>query len=116
MGMVKWISSIATIAVLSVAGGQAGAATFTDAELAARAVTFNAPGAANYNAKLKGNLIRNVSRKSDVVGTMGRHIGKSLWVADLKFNPKKDIANPAGYLIKNHNIGDLIKDLRRWKR
>lgn len=86
------------------------------AEQAVPAVTFNAPGAANYNAKLRGKQIRNVSRKSDVVGTIGKHIGRSVWVADLKFNPKKDIVNPAGYLVNNHNIGDLIKDLRRWKR
>ncbi|MFT5489289.1 MAG: hypothetical protein ACI9MU_004227, partial [Alphaproteobacteria bacterium] len=64
----------------------------------------------------RSNMIRNVSRKSDVVGTLGRHIGKSVWVGNLKFNPKKDIVNPAGYLVKNHNIVDLIKDLRRWKR
>ena len=86
------------------------------AEQAVPAVTFNAPGAANYNGKLRSNMIRNVSRKSAVVGTLGRHIGKSVWVGNLKFNPKKDIVNPAGYLVKNHNIVDLIKDLRRWKR
>lgn len=86
------------------------------AEQAVPAVTFNAPGGANYNKKLKSNIIRNISRKSDVVGTIGKHIGKSVWVKDLKFNPKKDIFNPAGYLINNHNIGDLITDLRRWKK
>lgn len=86
------------------------------AEQAVPAVTFNAPGAANYNSKLRSNKIRNVSRKSDVVGTIGKHIGKSVWVKDLKFNPKKDIINPAGYLVNNHNIADLIKDLRRWKQ
>tara|TARA_R110002110_G_scaffold11656_2_gene55811 strand:- start:4368 stop:5753 length:1386 start_codon:yes stop_codon:yes gene_type:complete len=86
------------------------------AEQAVRAVTFNAPGAANYNSRLRSSSIRNVSRKSDVVGTLGKHIGKSVWVANLKFKPKKDIVNPAGYLVSNHNIGDLIKDLRRWKR
>lgn len=86
------------------------------AEQAVPAVTFNAPGAANYNSKLRSRNIRNVSRKSDVVGTIGKHIGKSVWVKDLKFNPKKDIANPAGYLVNNHNIADLIKDLRRWKQ
>lgn len=86
------------------------------AEQAVPAVTFNAPGAANYNAKLRNERIRNVSRKTDVVGTIGKHIGKSVWVADLKFNPKKDIVNPAGYLVKNHDIADLIRDLRRWRR
>lgn len=86
------------------------------AEQAVPAVTFNAPGAANYNSKLRSSRIRNISRKSDVVGTIGKHIGKSVWVANLKFNPKKDIVNPAGYLVNNHNIADLIKDLRRWKR
>jgi hypothetical protein len=86
------------------------------AEEAVGAVTFNAPGAANYNAKLRGRQIRNVSRKNDVVGTLGKHIGSSVWVADLKFDPKKDIVNPAGYLNSNHGIGELIKDLGRWKR
>jgi len=86
------------------------------AEQVVPAVTFNAPGAAHYNAKLKNSRIRNVSRKSDVVGTVGKHIGKSVWVKDLAFRPKKDIINPAGYLVSNHNIADLIKDLRRWKK
>ena len=86
------------------------------AEQKVPAVTFNAPGAAHYNSKFKSSLIRNVSRKSDVVGTMGKHIGKSVWVKNLAFKPKKDIVNPAGCLVNNHNIGDLIKDLRRWKR
>ena len=86
------------------------------AEQAVPAVTFNAPGAANYNSKLRSTKIRNISRKSDVVGTIGKHIGKSVWVPNLRFNPTKDIVNPAGYLVKNHNIGDLITDLRRWKR
>lgn len=86
------------------------------AEQAVPAVTFNAPGAANYNSKLRSTKIRNISRKSDVVGTIGKHIGRSVWVPNLRFNPKKDIVNPAGYLVKNHNIGDLITDLRRWKR
>lgn len=86
------------------------------AEQAVPAVTFNAPGAANYNKNLKSVRIRNVSRKSDVVGTIGKHIGKSVWVKNLAFKPKKDIANPAGYLVNNHNLAELIKDLRRWKK
>ena len=86
------------------------------AEQAVPAVTFNAPGAANYSPKLRSNQIRNVSRKNDVVGTLGKHIGTSVWVADLKFNPENDLVNPAGYLIINHNIAELIKDLRRWER
>lgn len=86
------------------------------AEQAVPAVTFNAPGAAYYYDRLKSSRIRNISRNSDVVGTMGKHIGKSVWVKDLAFKPKKDIVNPAGYLVNNHNIADLIKDLRRWKQ
>lgn len=80
------------------------------------AVTFNASGARNYNSKLKSDRIRNVSREGDVVGTLGKHIGRSVWVPDLKFNFKRDKANPASYLVNNHNLAELIKDLRRWKR
>lgn len=86
------------------------------AEQAVPAVTFNALGAAHYNDRLKSSRIRNISRSSDVIGTMGKHIDKSVWVKDLAFRPKKDIVNPAGYLVNNHNIADLIKDLRRWKQ
>jgi putative lipase involved disintegration of autophagic bodies len=52
-------------------------------EQAVPAVTFNAPGAAHYNAKLKSSLIR------DVVGTMGKHIGKSDWVKKPPSNQRK---------------------------
>jgi|GEM_PF-2295524 len=82
------------------------------AENSLKAVTFNAPGAGNYNPRLRSSKVRNITRRSDPVGQMGKHIGPKSNVADAKFR----LSAAAKYLMTNHSSEELMKDLKAWDK
>ena len=76
-----------------------------------RGIAFNPPGAGGYlkNAGKPKNLTI-YSRKSDIVGRFGKHVGRMYLYKDVKFNWKNFKKN---WLLENHGSGSLKKDLRK---
>lgn len=74
-------------------------------------VAFNPPGARGYlkvGKKFKNLTIH--SRKSDIVGRFGRHVGKMFIYRDVKFNWKNFKKN---WILENHGSKQLKNDFRK---
>jgi hypothetical protein len=83
------------------------------AERNAWGFTINGPGAAHYNKTLKSTKIRNLTRRNDAVGRLGKHIGSTEIWSDVKFDFNKDIKKGGLYLYRNHGAPDFVSDIRK---
>ncbi len=79
-----------------------------------RGIAFNPPGARSYlKVGSKKSNLTNHSRKHDIVGRFGKHVGKHYLYRDVKFKWKKIKKR---YLMRNHGIDEFRKELFKGMR